>query len=198
MARETSECKPVTELPLLMPIESIQPGKAGVTIAGRIERGRVRRGDAVEIVGVAGAVAAMVSDVEQMRISRSQAVAGEQVRIVLRGPRASELTEAQVLTAARSLTPRRRFAAEVLMLPAGHGGRGAAFFGGWCSQLYFRGREVAAVFYLPGGADMVSPGACSCVEAELDEPVAMEVGTRFAVRESDRTVGSGVVTKLLE
>jgi elongation factor Tu len=171
----------------------------GTVVTGLLERGRVRKGDAVEILGGRAGEprGAVVSDIEQFQQPTDEAVAGENVGLLLRGVAPDEIERGHVLAAPRSLVPSRAFRAEVYVLTKEEGGRHTPFFSGYRPQFFFRTSDVTGVTRIGGGVDMVMPGDTVTVEVELNEPVAIEPKLRFAVREGGRTVGSGVVAELL-
>jgi elongation factor Tu len=186
------------EAPLLMPVENVYAIKGrGTVVTGRIERGRIRKGDAVEIVGLAENRSTVVTDIEQFRSPMTDAVAGENVGLLLRGVDGDSVQRGQVIAAPDSVTPHRQFAAEVYVLTKDEGGRHTPFFGGYRPQFFFRTTDVPGAISLPVGIDMVVPGDTLGVEVCLDEPVAMEERFRFAIRDGGRTIGSGQVTKIL-
>ena len=169
-------------------------------VTGLIERGRVRTGDGVEILGGRGSATprgAVVTDIEQFRRPTDEAVAGENVGLLLRGVELDEVERGHVLAAPRSLVTSATFRAEVYVLRKEEGERHTPFFSGYRPQFFFRTSDVTGVTKLPGGVEMVMPGDTVTVEVELGEPVAIEPRLRFAIREGGRTVGSGVVTEVL-
>jgi len=187
--------------PFLMPVETVYSIRGQGTVAtGRVERGSLRRGDAVEVLGlrpeVAG-LATVVRDIQAYHRVLDEAMAGDSVGLLLRGVELDEVERGQVIAAPRSVTPRRSFRAEVYILGKEEGGRHTPFFTGYRPQFFFRTTDVTGTATLADGIDMVLPGDNVPIAVELDMPVAMEAKQRFAVREGGRTVGSGVVTKVL-
>jgi len=188
--------------PFLMPVENVYSIKGrGTVVTGRVERGRVRRGDAVEVVGLdarPGAVTSVVTDIEQSRRILEEGVAGDSAGLLLRGLGEGDVRRGQVVAAPRSVTPHAAFEAEVYVLTKEEGGRHTPFFGGYRPQFFFRTTDVPGGVTLAGGAEMVLPGDTVTVRVALDHPVAMEPRLRFALREGGRTVGSGVVGRVLD
>ena len=187
--------------PFLMPVEKVHaiPGR-GTVVTGKVERGRIRRGEAVEIVGlrpVGATKPTVVTDIEMFHASLGEASAGDSPGLLLRGVALDDIERGQVLAAPRSVAPHTRFEAEVYVLGKDEGGRHTPFFTGYSPQFYFRTTDVTGVATLRDGIEMVLPGDNVKVEVELKAPIAMEERLRFAVREGGRTVGSGVVTKVL-
>jgi len=184
--------------PFLMPVEDVFSIKGRGTVAtGRIERGKIKVGDTVEIVGLKPTHTTVVTDVEQFQKTLSEGIAGDNVGVLLRGVDKEGIERGQVLAAPRSITPHTKFTAEVYILTKEEGGRHTPFFTGYRPQFYFRTTDVTGAAKLMGGAEMVMPGDNVTVEVELQSPIAMEEKLRFAVREGGKTVGSGVVTKIL-
>jgi elongation factor Tu len=185
--------------PLLMSVEGVHSitGR-GTVVTGLIERGRVRRGDTVEIIGGRDDKprSAVVTDVETFHRSMDEAVAGENVGLLLRGVDFDAVERGAVLAAPSTLITRKKFAAEVYVLKKEEGGRHTPFFDGYRPQFFFRTASVTGTTRLRGGAEMVLPGDTITVEVELDAPAPVEERLRFAVREGGRTVGSGVVTNV--
>ena len=191
--------EPVRELdrPFLMPVENVYSvAGRGTVVTGRIERGRVRRGEAVELIGD-GTRSTVVTDIEQFRKPAEVGLAGDNAGLLLRGVAAEEVLRGQIVAAPRSVVPHRRFEAEVYVLGKDEGGRHTPFLDGYRPQFFFRTADVVGRVSLAGAA-MVMPGDNVAVTVELGSPVAMDEGLRFAVREGGRTVGSGVVTKVLD
>jgi elongation factor Tu len=185
--------------PFLMPIEDVFSIKGRGTVGtGRIERGVVKVGDEVEIVGLRPTKKTVVTGVEMFNKTLDQGQAGDNVGCLLRGIEKDELERGQVLAKPGSITPHTKFQAEVYVLTKEEGGRHTPFFTGYQPQFYFRTTDVTGVAKLLGGAEMVMPGDNVTIEVELKAPIAMEEKLRFAIREGGRTVGSGVVTKILE
>jgi elongation factor Tu len=186
--------------PFLMPIEAVYGIKGrGAVATGRVERGRIRRGDAVEIVGPAGeAREVVVTDIEQNKRLLDEAIAGDSAGLLLRGVDVNDLRRGQVLAAVDSVTPHTRFVADLYVLTKDEGGRHKPFVSGYSPQFYFRTTSVTGKTFLTDRAEMVMPGDVVSVEVELSQPVALEPHLRFAIREGGLTVGSGVVTKVLD
>ncbi len=184
--------------PFAMPVENVLSitGR-GTVVTGAIERGRIRKGQAVEIVGGPAPRQAIVSDIEQFRQSMDEAIAGDQAGLLLRGVEVGEVERGCVLAAPNSLTPRRKFRGEVYVLTKEEGGRHTPFFNGYRPQFFFRTANVTGTTKLGGSVEMVMPGDTVSVDVELDSPAAIEAQLRFAVREGGRTVASGVVTEVL-
>jgi len=185
--------------PFLMPIEDVFSIKGRGTVGtGRIERGKVKIGDTVEIVGLRPTASTVVTDVEQFQKTLPDGgIAGDNVGVLLRGVDKEALERGQVLAQPKSITPHTKFQAEVYILTKEEGGRHTPFFTGYRPQFYFRTTDVTGAAKLLGGAEMVMPGDNVTIEVELQAPIAMEEKLRFAVREGGKTVGSGVVTKIL-
>jgi elongation factor Tu len=170
----------------------------GTVATGKVEQGRVAVGDRVEVLGLGGIVETVVTSVEAFHEARRTAEAGENVGLLLRGVRADQVERGQVIAAPRSIRPRARFAAEVYALRKDEGGRHKPFFAGYKPQFHVRTTEVTGRVALPDGIEMVMPGDNARVEVILDRPIALEAGSRFAIREGGKTVGSGVVTEVAE
>jgi elongation factor Tu len=194
--------EPVRDIdkPFLMPVEDVFSIKGRGTVGtGRIERGRVKVGDQVEIVGLSlEKRTTTVTGVEMFNKTLDTGQAGDNVGCLLRGIEKDELERGQVLAAPNSITPHTKFEAEVYVLTKEEGGRHTPFFTGYRPQFYFRTTDVTGTLSLLGGAEMCMPGDNVTLGVELMSPIAMEQGLRFAVREGGRTVGSGVVVKVLE
>jgi elongation factor Tu len=187
------------ERPFLMSVESVYSIEGLGTVAtGLIAQGRVVPGDKVEIVGLGDTVETVVTGVEEFRKAQSEGVAGKNVGVRLRGVKADEIRRGQVLAAPKSIRPRSKFRAEVYALRKDEGGRHTPFFAGYKPQFYVRTTDVTGVVTLPEGVDMVMPGDSARIEVSLDRPIALEAGSRFAIREGGKTVGSGVVSEVLE
>jgi len=185
--------------PFLMPIEDVFTiSGRGTVVTGRIERGKVKVGDEVEIVGLRPTQKTTVTGVEMFRKVLDEGVAGDNVGVLLRGIKREEVERGQVLAAPGTITPHTRFEAEVYALTKEEGGRHTPFFSGYRPQFYFRTTDVTGEVKLPEGVEMVMPGDNVTLEVELIAPIAMEEGLRFAIREGGRTVGAGVVSKILE
>jgi elongation factor Tu len=193
--------EPVRELdkPFLMPVEDVFTITGRGTVAtGRVEQGIVNTGDTVEIVGVHETTSTVVTGVEMFRKILDQGQAGDNVGCLLRGTKREEIERGQVLCKPGSITPHTKFKAEVYVLKKEEGGRHTPFFTGYRPQFYFRTTDVTGVAKLPDGVEMVMPGDNVQMEIELIQPIAMDQGLRFAIREGGRTVGSGVVTEIIE
>jgi len=185
--------------PFLMPIEDIFSITGRGTVAtGRIEQGIVNTGDEVEIVGIRATKKTVVTGVEMFRKILDQGQAGDNVGCLLRGIKREDIERGQVLCKPGSITPHTKFNAEVYCLRKEEGGRHTPFFSGYRPQFYFRTTDVTGVANLPEGTEMVMPGDNVQMTIELIQPIAMDRGLRFAIREGGRTVGSGVVTEILE
>jgi elongation factor Tu len=185
--------------PFLMPIEDIFSITGRGTVAtGRIEQGIVNTGDEVEIVGIKDTTKTVVTGVEMFRKILDQGQAGDNVGCLLRGTKREEIERGQVLAKGGSITPHTKFKSEVYCLKKEEGGRHTPFFSGYRPQFYFRTTDVTGVSNLPEGTEMVMPGDNVEMTIELIAPIAMDKGLRFAIREGGRTVGSGVVTEILE
>jgi elongation factor Tu len=184
--------------PFLMPIEDVFSIKGRGTVGtGRIERGMCKVGDTVEIVGLKPNKTTVVTGIEAFNKTLDNGQAGENVGVLLRGVEKDDLERGQVLCAPKSITPHTKFEAEVYVLTKEEGGRHTPFFNGYRPQFYFRTTDVTGSAKLMGGAEMCMPGDNITMEVELQAPIAMEEKLRFAVREGGKTVGSGVVTKIL-
>ncbi len=185
--------------PFLMPIEDIFSITGRGTVAtGRIEQGIVNTGDEVEIVGIKDTTKTVVTGVEMFRKILDEGQAGDNVGCLLRGTKREEIERGQVLCKPGSITPHTKFKAEVYCLKKEEGGRHTPFFSGYRPQFYFRTTDVTGVADLPEGTEMVMPGDNIQMSIELIQPIAMDQGLRFAIREGGRTVGSGVVTEIVE
>ncbi len=193
--------EPVRDLdkPFLMPVEDVFSITGRGTVAtGRIEQGIVNTGDTVEIVGISDTSNTVVTGVEMFRKILDQGQAGDNVGCLLRGTKREEIQRGQVLCKPGSITPHTKFKAEVYVLKKEEGGRHTPFFTGYRPQFYFRTTDVTGVANLPEGTEMVMPGDNVQMEIELIQPIAMDAGLRFAIREGGRTVGSGVVTDVIQ
>ncbi len=185
--------------PFLMPIEDVfSISGRGTVVTGRIERGVVKVGDEVEIVGLRPTQKTTVTGVEMFRKELDQGEAGDNVGILLRGTKKEEVERGQVLAQPGTITPHTKFEAEIYVLTKEEGGRHTPFFSGYRPQFYVRTTDVTGTITLPEGVEMVMPGDNVKITAELIAPIALEEGTRFAIREGGRTVGAGVVTKIIE
>ncbi len=191
---------PVRELdrPFIMPIEDVfSITGRGTVVTGRIEGGKVTVGDTIEIVGLTDTTSTTVTGVEMFRKLLNEGQAGDNVGVLLRGTKKDEVERGQVLAAPGSITPHTKFEAQVYVLSKDEGGRHTPFFNNYRPQFYFRTTDVTGAVELPGGTEMVMPGDNTEMTVELIQPIAMEDGLRFAIREGGRTVGAGRVTKIL-
>ena len=192
---------PVREVdkPFLMPIEDVFSIKGrGTVVTGRVERGRIDPMNEVEIVGLKPTRKTVATSLEMFRKTLDYAAAGENVGVLLRGINREDVERGQVLAKPGSITPHTKFTAEIYVLKKEEGGRHTPFFDGYRPQFYIRTMDVTGNVKLPTGMEMVMPGDNVTVEVELIVPVALEAGSRFAVREGGRTVGAGVITKILQ
>jgi elongation factor Tu len=193
--------EPVRDLdkPFLMPVEDVFSITGRGTVAtGRIEQGVIKTGETVEIVGIRATSSTVVTGVEMFKKILDQGQAGDNVGCLLRGTKREEVERGQVLCKPGSITPHTKFRAEVYVLKKEEGGRHTPFFTGYRPQFYFRTTDVTGVANLPEGTEMVMPGDNVQMEIELIQPIAMDQGLRFAIREGGRTVGSGVVTEVIK
>jgi elongation factor Tu len=185
--------------PFLMPIEDVfSISGRGTVVTGRVERGVIHPGEEVEIVGLGPTRKTVATSIEMFRKILDEGRAGDNIGVLLRGIGKDEVERGMVLAAPGTITPHTRFEAEVYVLTKEEGGRHTPFFSGYRPQFYFRTTDVTGVVMLPEGVEMVMPGDNVRIEVNLLEPIAMEEGLRFAIREGGRTVGAGVVTKILE
>jgi elongation factor Tu len=185
--------------PFLMPIEDVfSISGRGTVVTGRIERGVVKVGDEIEIIGIVPTTKTTVTGVEMFRKLLDAGEAGDNVGVLLRGTKREEVQRGQVLAKPGSITPHTKFEAEVYVLTKEEGGRHTPFFNGYRPQFYFRTTDVTGSVELPKGTEMVMPGDNIKMVVTLINPIAMEQGLRFAIREGGRTVGAGVVAKVLE
>ena len=183
----------------LMPVEDVfSISGRGTVVTGRIERGIVKVGDEIEIIGIKPTLKTTCTGVEMFRKLLDQGQAGDNVGVLLRGTKREEVERGQVLAKPGSITPHTKFAAEVYVLSKEEGGRHTPFFNGYRPQFYFRTTDVTGSIQLPAGTEMVMPGDNIQMEVALIAPIAMEQGLRFAVREGGKTVGAGVVAKIIE
>jgi elongation factor Tu len=183
----------------LMPIEDIfSISGRGTVVTGRIERGIIKVGEEVEIVGIHDTTKTVVTGVEMFRKLLDQGQAGDNVGILLRGTKKDDVERGQVLAKPGSITPHTKFKGEVYVLTKEEGGRHTPFFNGYRPQFYFRTTDVTGSSELPEGTETVLPGDTVTLDVELIAPIAMEKGVRFAIREGGRTVGAGTVTEILE
>lgn len=184
--------------PFLMPVEDVFSISGRGTVAtGRVERGVIKVGEEVEIVGIRETEKTTVTGVEMFRKLLDQGQAGDNIGALLRGVKRDEIERGQVLAAPGSITPHTKFKAECYILSKEEGGRHTPFFNGYRPQFYFRTTDVTGVVTLAEGVEMVMPGDNVSIEAELITPIAMDVGLRFAIREGGRTVGAGVISEIL-
>ena len=189
----------VTDKPFLLPIEDVfSISGRGTVVTGRIERGIIKVGEEVEIVGIKETQKTICTGVEMFRKLLDEGRAGDNVGILLRGTKREEVERGQVLAHVGTITPHTRFAAEVYILSKDEGGRHTPFFKGYRPQFYFRTTDVTGAVELPDGVEMVMPGDNIGMKVTLIAPIAMEEGVRFAIREGGRTVGAGVVSKIIE
>jgi elongation factor Tu len=187
------------EKPFLMPIEDVfSISGRGTVVTGRVDRGRVKVGDEMEIVGFRPTMKKVVTGVEMFRKLLDEGVAGDNIGILLRGTEKDEVERGQVVAKPGSITPHTKFKAEVYVLTKEEGGRHTPFFNGYRPQFYIRTTDVTGSLHLPEGVEMVMPGDNTQISAELISPVALEKGSRFAIREGGRTVGAGTVTEILQ
>jgi elongation factor Tu len=185
--------------PFLMPIEDVFTiSGRGTVVTGRLERGVIHVGDDVEIVGLQPTQKTVCTGLEMFRKVLDEGRAGENIGVLLRGTKRDEVERGQVVAKPGSITPHMRFKAEVYILSKEEGGRHTPFFAGYRPQFYFRTTDVTGVVTLPEGVEMVMPGDNVSMEIQLIQPIAMEEGVRFAIREGGRTVGAGVVSQILE
>ncbi len=194
--------EPVREIdkPFLMPVEDVFSITGRGTVAtGRIERGIVKVGETIEVVGIVPeTTSTVVTGVEMFRKLLDEGRAGDNVGCLLRGVKREDIQRGQVLAQPKSITPHTKFRAQVYVLSKDEGGRHTPFFGGYRPQFYFRTTDVTGVCTLDAGVEMVMPGDNASMDIELIQPIAMEEGLRFAIREGGRTVGAGVVEKIYE
>jgi elongation factor Tu len=185
--------------PFLMPIEDVfSISGRGTVVTGRVERGVIKVGDEVEIVGLRDTAKTVVTGVEMFRKLLDSGEAGDNIGALLRGTKREEVERGQVLAAPGTITPHTRFQAEAYILTKEEGGRHTPFFANYRPQFYFRTTDVTGTVILPAGTEMVMPGDNITMEVELIAPIAMDEGLRFAIREGGRTVGAGVVAKIIK
>jgi elongation factor Tu len=191
--------KRVKDRPFLMPIEDVfSISGRGTVVTGRVERGIVKVGEEVEIVGLKATTKTVVTGVEMFRKLLDQGEAGDNIGALLRGTKREEVERGQVLAAPGSITPHTHFQCEAYILTKEEGGRHTPFFANYRPQFYFRTTDVTGTVVLPAGTEMVMPGDNISMEVELIAPIAMDEGLRFAIREGGRTVGAGVVAKIIK
>ena len=185
--------------PFLMPIEDVFTitGR-GTVVTGRVERGSVKVGDTVEIVGIKETQTSVVTGVEMFRKLLDQAEAGDNIGVLLRGINRDQVQRGQVLAKPKSVTPHKKFTAQVYVLSKDEGVRHTPFFTNYRPQFYFRTTDVTGIIQLPAGTEMVMPGDNTTMTVELIHPIAMEQGTKFSIREGGRTVGAGSVVEVIE
>ena len=193
------EPKRDVDKPFLLPIEDVfSISGRGTVVTGRVDRGVIKVGEEVEIVGIKETRKTTCTGVEMFRKLLDQGQAGDNVGVLIRGVKREEVERGQVLAAPKSITPHRKFKAEVYVLAKEEGGRHTPFFTGYRPQFYFRTTDITGVIGLAEGVEMVMPGDNATFHVELIAPIAMELGLRFAIREGGRTVGAGVVTEIEE
>jgi elongation factor Tu len=193
--------EPVRDIdkPFLMPVEDVfSISGRGTVVTGRIERGQVKVGEEVEIVGIRPTVKTVCTGVEMFRKILDSGQAGDNVGVLLRGTKRDDVERGQVLAKPGSITPHTKFKSEVYILAKEEGGRHTPFFNGYRPQFYFRTTDVTGVVTLPEGVEMVMPGDNVSMAIELIMPIAMEKELRFAIREGGRTVGAGVISDIIE
>ena len=188
-----------TDKPFLMPIEDVFTitGR-GTVVTGRVERGQVRVGDQVEIIGIRDTQTSVVTGVEMFRKLLDYAEAGDNIGVLLRGINRDQVQRGQVLAKPKSVTPHKKFTAQVYVLSKDEGGRHTPFFSNYRPQFYFRTTDVTGIITLAAGTEMVMPGDNTTMTVELMHPIAMEQGTKFSIREGGHTVGAGSVVDILE
>jgi elongation factor Tu len=185
--------------PFLMPVEDVfSISGRGTVCTGRVERGIIKVGEEVEIVGIKPTIKTVVTGVEMFRKLLDQGEAGDNIGALLRGTKREEVERGQVLAKPGSITPHTKFKAEAYILTKEEGGRHTPFFTNYRPQFYFRTTDVTGIVHLPAGTEMVMPGDNISMEVHLIAPIAMDEGLRFAIREGGRTVGAGVVAKIVE
>jgi elongation factor Tu len=183
----------------LMPVEDVfSISGRGTVVTGRVERGVIKVGEEIEIVGLKPTTKTVVTGVEMFRKLLDQGQAGDNIGALLRGTKREEVERGQVLAKPGSITPHTQFTAEIYVLSKEEGGRHTPFFNGYRPQFYFRTTDVTGSIDLPSGTEMVMPGDNVSITVKLIQPIAMEEGLRFAIREGGRTVGAGVVAKVIE
>ena len=188
-----------TDKPFLMPVEDVFTITGRGTVAtGRVERGQVRVGDNVEIVGIKDTLASVVTGVEMFRKLLDYAEAGDNIGVLLRGVSRDQVERGQVLAKPKSVNPHTKFKAQVYVLSKEEGGRHTPFFSNYRPQFYFRTTDVTGIINLEPGTEMVMPGDNTVMNVELIHPIAIEQGTKFSIREGGRTVGAGSVTEIVE
>jgi elongation factor Tu len=187
------------EKPFLMPVEDVfSISGRGTVVTGRVERGQIKVGEEVEIVGIRPTVKTTCTGVEMFRKTLDQGQAGDNVGLLLRGTKRDDVERGQVVAKPGSITPHTKFKAETYILSKEEGGRHTPFFNGYRPQFYFRTTDVTGVVTLPEGVEMVMPGDNVSITGSLIMPIAMEKELRFAIREGGRTVGAGVISEIIE
>ena len=187
------------EKPFLLPIESaVTISGRGTVVTGKVERGVIKKGEPVEVVGIKDTFVSTCTGVQMFRKDLDEGRAGDNVGVLLRGVDREDVERGQVVSAPGSITPHRKFKGEVYVLSKEEGGRHNPFFGGYRPQFYFRTTDITGVIELPPETDMVMPGDNVTLDVELHVPVAIEKGLRFAIREGGKTVGAGMVTEITE
>jgi len=187
------------DLPFLMPVEDVfSISGRGTVVTGRVERGIVKVGEEVEIVGIRPVQKTTCTGVEMFRKLLDQGQAGDNVGVLLRGTKREDVERGQVLCKPGSITPHTKFLAEAYILTKEEGGRHTPFFTNYRPQFYFRTTDVTGIIKLREGVEMIMPGDNAELDVELITPIAMDAGLRFAIREGGRTVGAGVVAKIVE
>ena len=185
--------------PFLMPIEDVfSISGRGTVVTGRVERGVIKVGEEVEIVGLKATTKTVCTGVEMFRKLLDQGEAGDNIGVLLRGTKREDVERGQVLAKPGTITPHTKFSAEAYILTKEEGGRHTPFFTNYRPQFYFRTTDVTGTVRLPEGTEMVMPGDNISMEVQLIQPIAMDEGLRFAIREGGRTVGAGVVAKIIE
>jgi elongation factor Tu len=191
--------KRALDQPFLMPVEDVfSISGRGTVVTGRVERGVIKVGEEIEIVGLKPTVKTVCTGVEMFRKLLDEGQAGDNIGVLLRGTKREDVERGQVLAKPASITPHTKFQAEVYVLSKEEGGRHTPFFNGYRPQFYFRTTDVTGSTELPAGTEMVMPGDNVSITVSLIAPIAMEEGLRFAIREGGRTVGAGVVSKVIE
>jgi elongation factor Tu len=193
------EPKRAIDKPFLMPIEGVHTIEGRGTVAtGKIEQGVINVGQKVEILGLGDVLESVCTSVEAFNQPLNQGEAGQNVGLLLRGIKTDQIQRGQVIATPRTIRPRLKFKGEVYVLSKNEGGRHTPFFGGYKPQFFFRTTNVTGEMQLPDGIDMVMPGDNTALAVSLDKPVALDIGSHFAIREGGRTVGSGVITEIVE
>jgi elongation factor Tu len=197
--RYIPEPKRDIDKPFLMPIEGVHTIEGRGTVAtGKIEQGVITVGQKVEILGLGDVLESVCTSIEAFNRPLEQGEAGQNVGLLLRGVKTDQIQRGQVIAAPRTIRPRSKFKGEVYVLSKEEGGRHTPFFGGYKPQFFFRTTNVTGEVFLPDGIEMVMPGDNAAVSVSLDKPVALDIGSHFAIREGGKTVGSGVITGVVE